>query len=156
MTSPSKMLLQWQKLAPKIGGPWLFSRMLGRLAPYSGSIKPRVVELAPGRAVVLMHDRNSVRNHLRSVHAIALMNLGEIATGLAVIACLDSDRRGIVTNLSMEYIKKARGTLSATCDFLPPAADFEGPFTVRANLTDEQGDVVSIATAEWTIGFTPK
>jgi acyl-coenzyme A thioesterase PaaI-like protein len=156
MNSPSTLLLQWQKLAPKFGGTWLFSRILGRMAPYSGSIKPRVVELSPGRAVVLMHDRQAVRNHLRSVHAIALMNLGEISTGLAVLACLGSDRRGIVTKLSMEYSKKARGTMQATCEFHPPAPDFEGPFTVRANLVDEEGDVVSVATAEWTIGFKPK
>ena len=156
MTSPPTLLRQWQKLAPKFGGPWLFSFLLGRKARYSGSIKPRVVELAPGRAVVLMRDRPGVRNHLQSIHAIALMNLGEIATGLAVLACLDSSRRGIVTNLSMEYSKKARGTLRATCEFNRLAPDFEGPFTVRANLQDEQGDVVSVATAEWTIGFKPK
>ena len=155
MASPSKLLKQWQKLSPKFGGSWLFSRILGRMARYSGSIKPHVKELQPGRAVVLMHDRPAVRNHLHSVHAIALMNLGEIATGLAVLACLDSNRRGIVTNLSMEYTKKARGTLTAICEFEPPAADFEGPFTVRAEIIDSEGDVVSSAKAEWTIGFRP-
>lgn len=156
MATPPNLFEQWQRLHPRICGKWLFSRLLGRMARYSGSISPNVLEITPGRAVVQMHDRPAVRNHLHSIHAIALMNLGEISTGLAVLACLGSNRRGIVTNLSMEYTKKARGTLKATCDFEPPPADFEGPLTVRAQIFDESGDVVSTATAEWTIGFKPK
>jgi acyl-coenzyme A thioesterase PaaI-like protein len=126
------------------------------MARYSGSISPHVLELEAGRAVVTMYDRPAVRNHLHSVHAIALMNLGEIATGLAVLASLGDNRRGIVTNLAMEYTKKARGTMTATCVFEQPPADFEGPFNVRAELCDEAGDIVAIAMAEWTIGFLPK
>jgi acyl-coenzyme A thioesterase PaaI-like protein len=156
MASPSKLLQQWEKLSGKFGGKWLFSRILGRMARYSGSISPRVIHLEPARAVVEMRDSPAVRNHLKSVHAIALMNLGEISTGLAVLACLDSDRRGIVTRLSMEYTKKARGTLAASCSFEVPAADFEGPLTVTADITDRQGDIVAVATAEWTIGFKPQ
>jgi acyl-coenzyme A thioesterase PaaI-like protein len=152
MSDPSLLLAQWHKLSPKIGGKWFFSRLLGRIARYTGSISPQVLELAPGHAVVRMRDRAAVRNHLRSVHAIALMNLGEVATGLAVIACLGPQRRGIVTRLSMEYTKKARGTLTATCDFPPPAADFEGPFTALAKLHDESNELVATATAEWTLG----
>ena len=155
MSDPSLLLSQWNKLSPKIGGKWLFSRLLGRIARYTGSISPRVLELEAGHAVVRMRDRAAVRNHLRSVHAIALMNLGEVATGLAVIACLDPSRRGIVTRLSMEYTKKARGPLTATCHFSPPAPDFEGPFPVTAELRDEAGDLVAIATAEWTLGAKP-
>ncbi len=155
MADPSQLLHLWKRLAPLPGGKWLFSRLLGRAARYTGSIKPLVLELEPGKAVVRMRDRAAVRNHLRSVHAIALINLGEISTGLATISCLGPGRRGIVTQLSMSYEKKARGPLTSTTCFPPPADDFEGALTVEANIVDEEGDVVAVATAEWTIGNKP-
>lgn len=99
-----------------------------------------------------MKDRPAVRNHLNSIHAIALINLGEVTGGLALLVSLPRDRRGIVTNLSMKYVKKARGTLTGRADFAPPAPDFEGPFTTDTELIDNDGDVVAIATAEWTLG----
>lgn len=156
MADPSQLLHLWKRLSPLPGGKWLFSRVLGRTARYTGSIKPNVRELAPGHAVIAMRDRPAVRNHLRSVHAIALMNLGEVATGLAALACLGPGRRGIVTQLSMAYKKKARGHLTATASFTPPSDDFEGPFTVEATIVDGEGNVVAIATAEWTLGNTSK
>ena len=150
MTNP--LLARWRRLSKRPGGPWLFSLLVGRMARYTGTIRPRVVELEPGRCTVRMADRPAIRNHLKSVHAIALMNLGELASGLAVLGCLGPGRRGIVTNLSMRYEKKARGIITARADFEPPASDHDGPFTCEAGLFDQGGERVATITAEWTLG----
>jgi len=151
--SPAASLrAQWARLSPLPGGRALFSRMIGFMIPYSGSIHPRVLELRPGYAKVQMRDRRGVRNHLHSVHAIALMNLGELTTGLAMTLAMPDSARGIVTGLSMEYLKKARGLLTAECTAPPFDATVNGQHDFTADIVDSSGDVVARATAHWRVG----
>ena len=108
MQSPGKRLLAtWRRLKPLPGGQWLFARVFAHMVPYSGSVRPRIRVLEPGRAEVEIPDRRANRNHLASVHAIALMNVAEQASGLAMLVGLPDGVRAIVTRISMEYLKKA-------------------------------------------------
>jgi acyl-coenzyme A thioesterase PaaI-like protein len=136
------------------GGKRLFSLFVGRFARYSGSIGAQVVEFQPGHAILTMRDRPKVRNHLRSVHAIALMNLGELSSGLATMACVESRGRGIVTSLHMDYEKKARGVITGTGSAQVP--DGPGKVEVEATsiLTDASGDVVARCRAIWKLDLT--
>jgi acyl-coenzyme A thioesterase PaaI-like protein len=144
----------WDRLQRYPAGAWLFSFFLGRYAPYSGSISARVEALSPGHARVSIRDRKKVRNHLKSIHAIALINLGEIATGLAVLTTIADNMRGIVLGLEAEYLKKARGKLVANAEFeLPQEIDEQTPVKVTAELFDQSGEVVTRVHATWLLGF---
>ena len=143
---------RWERAQRWPFGRALFSVLLGRAVPYTGSIRPIVLELAPGRARVAMKDRRRVRNHLRSVHAIALVHLGEVASGLALLAGLPEGARGIVTGLRIEYRKKARGLLTAACTCELPDTPEAQELDVLAPITDDEGDVVAVVTATWRIG----
>ena len=146
------MLRRWQRLSARPGGKLLFSLALGRMARYTGSIRPRVQELRPGYARIRMRDRPALRNHLRSVHAIALMNLAEVTTGLAMLAGMPDDARAIPTHLAIEYKKKARGTLEAECTTTPPLTNERREYLLEGIVRDEAGDEVARATARWLVG----
>lgn len=145
----------WDLLHNKPGGAWLFSRLLSFMVPYSGTLNAHVLELAPGHAKVRLRDRRKVRNHLNSIHAIALANLGELASGLAVIMSLPDNTRGIVTGLNIEYIKKARGELMAEgrCSLPEITEDIETIAT--AEIKDRDQDLVAKVTVDWRVGPVP-
>lgn len=141
----------WARLSPLPGGSWLFSRLVGLMAPYSGTIGARVVELAPGRCVAELRERRRVRNHLDSVHAVALANLGELTTGLATVCALPPGWRGIVVGLRTEFHKKARGRLRADCETALPRVVVTAEHVARAKIRDADGDVVAVVEATWRI-----
>lgn len=155
LASPGpRLLAAWQRLSAVPGGGALFSLMLGVMVPYTGSIRPRVVELQAGRAVVRLRDRRRIRNHLGSIHALAIANLGEVAGGLALLTALPPGRKGIVTRLQTEYLKKARGTLEARGEVAPISfasdAD-EMELSVVATVWDGDGDEVAQVLAHWRL-----
>ena len=142
----------WRRLSPYPGGKWFFSFLLGRMIPYTGSVRPRVLALSPGLARVTMKDRRAVRNHLKSIHAIAQMNLAEMSTGLAMTTLLSKQGRAIITELKIEFLKKARGPLIAECRCSPFDEQVSQDYQVTTSLTDASGDLVSKASATWLVG----
>ena len=142
----------WHSLNALPAGRWLFSRLLGRYVPYTGTIGATVEVLEPGHCVVLLRERRRVRNHLDSIHAMALANLGEMATGLALMNSLPAKARGILKRFEIDYSKKARGQLTAECNCEIPGSNVEREVDVACDIRDRSGEVVSHVVAHWLIG----
>ena len=151
--SPGRLMLTaWQRLSRVPFGNRLFSWFVGRTAPYTGTVGGIYTDVRPGYARVALRDRRGVRNHLASVHAVALVNLAEMTGGVALLTALPPGVRGIVTGLSIAYHKKARGTLICETQATPPATVTATiAHEVVATITDAAGDVVATCTVQWRL-----
>ena len=145
----------WNLLSGMPAGKLVFSRLVGRMAPYTGSINATVTVLRAGYAEVQMRDRKAVRNHLDSVHAIALANLAELAGNVALMYSLPDDARFIVSGIDIEYTKKARGTITAVGEAPIPRTAARAQYDVPVTLRDAGGEQVARAVLHSLVGPKP-
>ncbi len=143
--------MMWDRLSGLPGGTRLFSKLVGRAAPYTATINAHVVDLAEGRARVKMADRRSVRNHLQCVHAVALANLAELTGNVAMAYSLPDDARFIVAGMSLDYVKKARGTITGLCE-CPVVSSARAEHEVHVTLVNEDGATVVTAVLRTLVG----
>lgn len=137
-------------------GRLAFSGAMRLAAPYFLSIPATVVSAEPGRSEVKMRHLPWVRNHLGTVHAIALCNLAEMTMGLAAEATVPTTHRWIPKGMTVGYEAKARGTMHAVATLeLPdpmPSADGGVELPVPVSVTDDEG--TEVFTAEIRLWIT--
>lgn len=151
--SPSRLIQEgWERFNKIPGGNKIFSAIVGQFIPYTGSISPLVQKIHAGQAIVSLRDKRKVRNHLDSIHAIALANLGEFTTGLSVISQLHNDAKAILVKIEVEYLKKARGDLTAEAHSeVPQNFTQDTNILVSAKIRNLQNEVVTVVNATWRI-----
>lgn len=132
-------------------GKWVFSRFLGMIIPYSGTIRPKILNIYQNEAQVCIKEHRRISNHLNSIHAIALINLGELTTGLALHFALGPNQKAILTNLTARYIKKARGMITASAKLDSNMNITAGEYKIVARLKNQEGDEVALVTAIWLV-----
>ena len=142
----------WDYLGGSEVGRRLFSKAIGMAAPYTGSIGAHVEELRTGYAKVTLRDRPKVRNHLDCLHAIALANLAELTGNIAVAYSMPDDARFIVAGIEMNYIKKARGTITGECVSPVPENANRREYLVTVTMRDPGGETVAEATMRTLVG----
>lgn len=151
-TSPAARLLgTWDRLKNLPGGAFLFHRVLRLAVPYTASVRPLVREVRPGYARVQMLDRPRLANHLKSIHAIALANVGEFTGGIAMTATAPPNVRSILLRLEIDYLKKARGRVTAECHCTVPPVTEPIDHQVVTTIRDGAGDDVARVTATWRL-----
>ena len=143
MAKSNFVLSTWSNLSRWPGGKWLFSRLVCWKAPYFSSIRPRFQTLRPGYCVVTMRKRRAVKNHIGTVHAIAMCNLAEIVAGTMTESTVPANYRWIPKGMTVEYLEKAGSDLSAEGK-IEPMPSFDGSFElpVPVSVTDTNGRTV--------------
>lgn len=136
-------------------GKYFFSGLVSFFATYTANISGLVDELNDIHgSIIYLYDYPWLRNPYQSIHAIALANLGEYASGIVLVSQLQlrKDLRGVPVKITTEYYKKARGTLKAVSN----AIDLSNitkkcDITLVTDIYDIQGVLVSKTFVTWTM-----
>ena len=113
--------LDYLKFIPSSMRTAILSTTLGNIVPMVGTCGAEYLEITPNKVVVRIKNKRAVRNHIRGVHACAMVLAAETATGFAVGVNLPDDKLPLIKSMQIEFKKRASGDITAT-----------------ATLTDEQ------------------
>ncbi|MEN1925242.1 hotdog fold domain-containing protein [Luteimonas sp. MJ293] len=151
-TQTSRLANTYARMSRLPFGRWLFGRVVCWRAPYFATITPRFLVVEPDRCEVAIRDRRRVHNHIGTVHAIALCNLAELAGGVMMEAGTPRGMRWIPKGMTVEYLKKAVGTLRAVATPVVPIEVHDEGYEVPVDveIRDPQETAVFRATiAMW-------
>jgi acyl-coenzyme A thioesterase PaaI-like protein len=135
---------------------------LNQAIPFNRYLGLEVVEVGPGRGVVVLPDSADLHNHVGSQHAGALFAAGEAASGGAFLGSF-AELMGSVTPLArsaqIDYRKIARGPITATGKLSADVpgllvtleADGRVEFPIEVELTDAEGQLVATMTVDWHV-----
>ena len=115
-------------------GDRIFSFAFAQAAPYFWSIRPRFTVIEANHAELVIPKRRGVKNHIGTVHAIALCNGLEAAMGVLAEASIPSGKRWIPKGMEVSYTAKA--TTDITC-----IAETDPEQWTGDTLPDQGGDV---------------
>ena len=146
------ILERYQQLNQYPGGNTLFGFLVGINAPFFGKIRPKFITLKSAYCETQIKDRWGVRNHLGSINAGALCSMAEMTGGLALDTIVPKTLRWIPRSMSVEYIAKAKGTITAISEFDPDIVK-EGDVIIPVIIKNKNQQVVFTAQITFYISL---
>lgn len=135
------------------------TRLFNTVVPYTGTSGVLVHKLTARECIVEIKNKRRARNHIGSIHAVAMALIAETATGYPVAMSLSDKCVPVIKTLNMEYQKRIHGALTAHAKLSDEQIQAiktqdKGEVTVAVTLTDESGREPVQATMTWA--WTPK
>jgi len=147
-------LEHYQRLSRMPGGKYIFAKLVGFSAPFFSKISPIFIGLRPAYCETQMKDRRSVRNHLGTINAGALCSMAEMTGGLALDSVVPSSMRWIPKTMTVQYIAKATGTVTAVSQFDPTIVQ-QGDIVIPIVVSNSSGNTVFTADITFYVSEKP-
>lgn len=140
----------------------LIKRDFGSAVPFAAHARIEVVEVGAGLGIARLHEAPEVHNHIGSVHAGAIFTLGETASAVAMLGAFAehiSSIRPVTVEVTISYLKIARGTLVATARTALPAKQLQDALATQGRATldltvdiaNDRGGMVAQMKAKWMV-----
>ena len=147
------ILERYEQMARYPGGRFVFAKLVGWSAPFFSRLHARIIDLKPAYCEAQMRNRWGVRNHLGTINAGALCSIAEMTGGLALDTAVPATMRWIPRSMTVQYIAKATGTITAISEFDP---DMVKPGDVVIPIIVSDSDGQTVFTADITFYISEK
>lgn len=134
--------------------PAALAEAIGRAIPFVGTAGVEVETLTATRVAARLSERPSLHNHVGGLHASAMALLAETVTGLVVAINVAGDCVPVIQTLSIDYQKRAEGSLRAEATLADEEArriqtSKVGKIDVPVRVTDEAGEEPLDCALRW-------
>ena len=122
----------------------LFDFLFSRTSRFYRTVGVRADRIGPCSVTLTLADRRRVRNHVRSIHAVALTLPAEYAAGLLVAQHLPASAVVVLQSLHMDLRRPVRGAIRATASLNEAQGSAlrdqpKGQLDVPVTIEDETG-----------------
>lgn len=136
-------------------GDRVFSFAFSQVAPYFWSVRPRFAVIEPNHAEVVIPKRRRVKNHIGTVHAIALCNGLEAAMGVLAEASIPPEKRWIPKGMEVSYTAKATSDITCIAETDPEQWASDDP-DLRVRVRGVRTDGTCVIEGEIRLWVTNK
>jgi len=126
-----------------------FSKIMGLVIPFSAKSKFNVEKLEEGYMKVSLPYIKANMNHIKTHHALAMSELGELATGVCLAYSLPSNSQVILKSLNTEYLKKGKGKLVVEAKFDLDKIEDRGDVVFDIKIKNKAKETVAKAQYIW-------
>ncbi|MEM9823355.1 MAG: DUF4442 domain-containing protein [Bacteroidota bacterium] len=132
----------------------ILSWAIGRFVPYVGTSGVYFEKMTREEVIVSLKNRKKVRNHIKQIHAAAMMLLAETATGMVVGMNIPDDKIPLVKSMKTNFVKRSTGAMWAAAQLTPEQIQLiltteKGEVTVPVTIIDEAQIEPIIVEAVW-------
>ena len=133
---------------------FLLSFIIGRIVPFTGTAGVRYEKMSRHEVIVSLSNSRRVRNHIRQVHAAAMMLLAETATGMVVGMNVPDDKIPLLKSMQTDFVKRSSGAIRAVATLSEQQmaqikSQDKGSVQVPVTITDDSGNEPVVVVAVW-------
>ena len=137
--------------------PWATNFAFHRAVPYVGTTKIDYERVTPTEWIASVPNKRSVRNHLKQVHAGAMITVAESVAVTMMAQNLPPDRLPLVKSINAQFVRRSSGRIRAVARLTDAQLHLiqtepKGEITIDVHVTDETGEQPILVTVvpAWT------
>jgi uncharacterized protein (TIGR00369 family) len=132
----------------------MLSYAIGNIIRYVGTSGIRFEKMTESEVEVVISNRKKTQNHIKQVHAAAMILLAETASGLVVGMNVPDDRIPVIKTMHADFVKRSKGAMRAvahlTNEQIKEIRETEkGETKVPVTVTDAEGKEPVIVEMIW-------
>ncbi|GAB3178607.1 DUF4442 domain-containing protein [Telluribacter humicola] len=132
----------------------MLSYAIGNVVRYVGTTGIRFETMNEREVVVALSNRKKVQNHIKQIHAGAMILLAETASGMVVGMNVADDSVPVIKSIKADFVKRSQGAMQATANLTDEQIQLirstpKGETTVEVKVVDADGKEPILVEAIW-------